>query len=87
MNDSELDTSEPLELLRLVHNGHISMHRLHAQDLIIALLVVKHRCGEIFKYVLAGKRSISLSRDSARNGHSEHRRTCIHSCQMKKRWL
>lgn len=60
MYDGEFDTSEPLEFLRLVHHGHVSVHCLHTQDLIIALLVVKHRRGEIFKHVLAGERSISL---------------------------
>lgn len=60
MNDGEFDASEPLELLRLVHHGHVSMHRLHAQHLVIALLVVKHGRGEIFKHVVAGKRSIGL---------------------------
>jgi hypothetical protein len=37
------------------------MHCLHAQNLVVALLVVEHGCSEIVKDVLGRKRPICLS--------------------------
>jgi hypothetical protein len=62
------------------------MHCLHTQNLIIALLVVEHRVGEIIKDIFGSERSVRLAKivmlDVVDLGLSL---TCIHSCQMKNR--
>jgi hypothetical protein len=51
-----------LEFLGLVDYGRPGMHGLHAQDLVVALLVVEHGRGKIFKYILRGEWPIGLWR-------------------------
>ncbi len=48
------------ELLRLVLERHSNVHRLHAQHLVVALLVIEHRRREIVEYILVRERSVSL---------------------------
>ena len=38
------------------------MDSLHAQNLIVALFVIEHRCSEVVEYIFARERSIGLSR-------------------------
>lgn len=48
------------ELFCLVHQWLASVHGLHAQDLIVTLLVVEHAAGEIVKDILICQGPISL---------------------------
>lgn len=36
------------------------MHRLHSQDLVVALLVIEHRGCEVIEYILGRERSVGL---------------------------
>lgn len=44
----------------LIFNRDATMHCLHAQDLIITLLIIKHRRSKVIKDVLGGQRTIGL---------------------------
>jgi len=37
------------------------MDSLHAQNLVVALLVIEHRCSKVVEYIFARERSIGLS--------------------------
>ena len=50
------------ELLCFIHQRLPSVHGLHAKDLVVALLVVKHARRKIVKDVLIGQRPVSLGR-------------------------
>ena len=44
-----------------VHERHASMHCLHAQHLVVALLVVEHRSCEIVEDILGGQGAVGLA--------------------------
>jgi hypothetical protein len=48
------------ELFSLVCNRHTSVHSLHAQYLIVALLVIEHRGGKVLEDIFHGQRAICL---------------------------
>lgn len=61
MYQGKFYSRESFELFSLVQCRGTSMHRLHSQDLIIALLVIEHGGCEVVEYVLGRKWSISLN--------------------------
>ena len=48
------------EFLRLVQDGGAGVHGLHAEDLVIALLVVEHGRRKVVKHILDGERAMRL---------------------------
>ena len=46
----------------LIFDRDTNMHCLHAQDLIITLLIIKHRRSKVIKDVLGGQRTVGLCR-------------------------
>ena len=40
------------------------MDGLHAQDMVVALLVIKHGCSKVVEYIFTRERSIGLSRQN-----------------------
>lgn len=60
MYQRKLYAGKSLEFFGLVSNRLSGMHGLHAQYLIIALLVVEHGGREILKHIFSHERTISL---------------------------
>lgn len=48
------------ELLCLVHDGGAGVHGLHAQDLVVALLVVEHGRRKVVKHILGREGAMGL---------------------------
>jgi len=48
------------QLFSLVGNWDAGMYRLHTQNLIIALLVVKHGRSKVVEYILSRERAVGL---------------------------
>lgn len=64
------------------------MHSLHAQHLVIALLIIEHGRCKVIEHVLVGQKTVSLMTCvNADNANDIGVGTCIHSCQMKNLWL
>ena len=49
-----------LELFGLIQQGQARMHGLHAENLVVTLLIVEHRRGEILECILGCERSMCL---------------------------
>lgn len=61
MDHCEFYTGKSLEFLRLIDDGQAGMYGLHTQDLVVALLVVKHRGGKVVKDIVSGERTVGLN--------------------------
>ena len=51
-----------LELLGLVYKWRACVHGLHAEHLVVALLIVEHGGSKVFKRVLGGEGAMCLKR-------------------------
>lgn len=58
----EMSGMDALELLCLVEDGGAGVHCLHAEHLVIALLVVEHRRRKVVKHVLRREWAMRLCR-------------------------
>ena len=64
------------------------MHCLHAQDLVIALFIVKHRGCKVFKDIFGSEWSVGLKIENKLKEIKKFTgQTWIHSCQIKNLWL